>query len=299
MGASIQKCDNKKEEDVNRIQKKERVGETQPVYNTIYTRVDSYYGKKKIEFQVKVAEGNVENGIAFEFYALYGVTRTRLFVYDPDYFTKDNIFTTTTFNGNKYYTGFDMQEIKSFANNIVFMNEQGTNDIAVCVNDEDYLRDDFHPTDATYSGTFLGAYNIAYSSDYPFTILDWYDTCTSLLRPMLLNHINEYEEDLKSYITTKENQIEHLESDIENNQVTINQLEEEIATLEQEITRQYEIGFEAGQSQAFNILNFVSSILLMVDSILSVEILPYIQLWYIVAIPIILSIVDFILKRFR
>lgn len=77
-------------------------------------------------------------------------------------------------------------------------------------------------------------------------------------------------------------------------------LELEIEELEEKLANSgYTQGFKDGQKDAFNILNFMRSILKTVDSVLSIEILPYIKLWYIVGIPIILSIVDFILKRFR
>lgn len=96
------------------------------------------------------------------------------------------------------------------------------------------------------------------------------------------------------------NNILDLEQDIDELEEEKYLLELEIEELEEKLANSgYTQGFKDGQKDAFNILNFMRSILKTVDSVLSIEILPYIKLWYIVGIPIILSIVDFILKRFR
>lgn len=82
-----------------------------------------------------------------------------------------------------------------------------------------------------------------------------------------------------------------------NNQ--IQNLEQENERLEQEYNEAYDLGLAEGQAQAFNIINFLERILLMLDSVLSVEILPYIRLWYIVAIPLVLGVVKMVLSWFR
>lgn len=76
-------------------------------------------------------------------------------------------------------------------------------------------------------------------------------------------------------------------------------LEQENERLQQEYDEAFNLGLAEGQAQAFNIINFLERILLMLDSVLSVEILPYIRLWYIVAIPLVLGVVKMVLSWFR
>lgn len=111
---------------------------------------------------------------------------------------------------------------------------------------------------------------------------------------------------LNNEITNLESEIDDLESNIQNlteeNQSLnneIDRLEIENERLKQEYQKAYDQGLADGQEQAFNIINFLERILLMLDNILNVEILPYIRLWYIVAIPLILGVVKMVLSWFR
>lgn len=76
-------------------------------------------------------------------------------------------------------------------------------------------------------------------------------------------------------------------------------LKQENETLEQNYNQAYNQGLADGQKQAFGIINFLERILLMLDNILNIEILPFIKLWYIVAIPLILGVVKMVLSWFR
>lgn len=123
----------------------------------------------------------------------------------------------------------------------------------------------------------------------------YYIELDKLYKQQLANYQGLFEDNIRL-----NNNILDLEQDIDELEEEKYLLELEIEELEEKLANSgYTQGFKDGQKDAFNILNFMRSILKTVDSVLSVEILPYIKLWYIVGIPIILSIVDFILKRFR
>lgn len=123
----------------------------------------------------------------------------------------------------------------------------------------------------------------------------YYIELDRLYNQQLANYQGLFEDNIRL-----NNNILDLEQEIDGLEEEKYFLELEIERLEEQLSNSsYQQGFQDGQEEAFNILNFMRSILQMVDSVLSIEILPYIQLWYIVGIPIILSIVDFVLKRFR
>lgn len=64
----------------------------------------------------------------------------------------------------------------------------------------------------------------------------------------------------------------------------------------------YELGFEAGFSEGLNANNFMNTIRQLfatVSDVMQVEILPNIRLWYIVGVPLVLSVVRFILGWWR
>lgn len=90
---------------------------------------------------------------------------------------------------------------------------------------------------------------------------------------------------LNNQLNDKENQIE--------------QIEQELETIRGEFENAYNEGYEEGKKEAFNIINFVRQIILMVDTILQIEILPFVKLWYIVAIPLIIGVVKFVLSWWR
>lgn len=65
----------------------------------------------------------------------------------------------------------------------------------------------------------------------------------------------------------------------------------------------YDIGYNNGYSEGIesnnNIFDFILTAFNIVSSVLSVEILPNIRLWYIVAVPLVFSVVKFIIGWFR
>ena len=61
----------------------------------------------------------------------------------------------------------------------------------------------------------------------------------------------------------------------------------------------YDEGFDVGSGENKGVLNFIKSIFNTINALGNVEILPYIKIWYIIGIPVILAVVRFALGWFR
>lgn len=61
----------------------------------------------------------------------------------------------------------------------------------------------------------------------------------------------------------------------------------------------YDEGFDVGSGENKGVLNFIKSIFNTINDLGNVEILPYIKIWYIIGIPVILAVVRFALGWFR
>lgn len=229
------------------------------------------------------------------------------------YFT--NYVSDSSLQTNLYFNFMLFNNINDFlvvGNDIQFNEYQG--DVKENYIDDAYLAGNGDIFNRNYNDIYL-IFSTNYSSGfYPGDINFFIDYSSFYVETDIGDYINlfndfidlKYQEEYSAIIGQLQANIQGLqEENISlNNQLNdkenqIEQIEQELETLRGEFDNAYNEGYEEGQKEAFNIINFVRQIILMVDSVLQIEILPFVKLWYIVAIPLIIGVVKFVLSWWR
>lgn len=222
-----------------------------------------------------------------------------------------------------YLVGTEIQNSQDIIMYYNFMLFNNSNDFYILGNDKiltdyrgdaelykivsDYLKSEATIFNSNYNDIYL-ILSTNYGTGFSPSYMDFFINYSSFfVETETSDYYNLYNDfiDLK-YQEEYSEIIGQLEADnqglTEENRSLYNQiqaLEQENERLQQEYDEAYDLGLAEGQEQAFSIINFLERILLMLDSILNVEILPYIRLWYIVAIPMLIGVVKMVLSWFK